>query len=182
LFVVSTSMSVVDRGVENKKRILYTKKVNKFPIPLWCLHAYCYKILECIIVSMRLFRSYKEAHKVLRIPGSYQRGTHGTAETGVTSLKITVHTDSYDKILDNGATIFYVGKGNKPTPAHPAKSQDSKSQDVFRKSIETQNPFPVLHKEGPEVVKLLGQYRVVGLKRATRQGVQFYYAILKSEN
>ncbi len=126
-----------------------------------------------------IFRSYKEAHEQLGIPGSYQRGTHGTAETGVTSLKITVHPDSYDKILDDGKTIYYVGKGNKPTPAHPVKTQQSSEQDVFRTSIETQKKFPVLYKYEPQKVKLLGYYRVVNLKKAQRQGVSFYYAVLK---
>ncbi len=126
-----------------------------------------------------IFRSYKEAHEQLGIPGSYQRGTHGTAETGVTSLKITVHPDSYDKILDDGKTIYYVGKGNKPTPAHPVKTQQSSEQDVFRTSIETQKKFPVLYKYEPHKVKLLGYYRVVNLKKAQRQGVSFYYAVLK---
>lgn len=126
-----------------------------------------------------IFRSYKEAHSYLGIPGSYQRGTYGTAETGVTSLKITAHPDSYDKILDNGQTIYYVGKGNKPTPAHPIKSQNSAKQDVFRKSIETQNSFPVLYKYDAHKVKLLGQYRVENLKKSKREGVTFYYAVLK---
>jgi hypothetical protein len=126
-----------------------------------------------------IFKSYKEAHNYLGIPGSYQRGTHGTAETGVTSLKITAHSDSYDKILDNGETIHYVGKGTKPTPAHPTKTQDSSDQDVFRKSIETQKKFPVLYKYEPHKVKLLGQYRVVGLKKSQRGTIWFYYAVLK---
>jgi hypothetical protein len=126
-----------------------------------------------------IFSSYKEAHEKLNIPGSYQRGTHGTAETGVTSLKITVHPDSYDKILDDGKTIYYVGKGNKPTPAHPVKTQDSAEQNVFRKSIETQRTFPVLYKFASHKVKLLGYYRVENLKKARRGQVQFYYAVLK---
>jgi hypothetical protein len=126
-----------------------------------------------------IFRSYKEAHDKLGIPGSYQRGTHGTGETGVTSLKITVHPDSYDKILDDGKTIYYVGKGNKPTPAHPTKTQDSTQQDVFRKSIETQKKFPVLYKYEPHKVKLLGYYRVDNLKKTKRDNVMFYYAVLK---
>lgn len=125
-----------------------------------------------------IFSSYKEAHEKLKIPGSYQRGTRGTAETGVQSLKITAHPDSYDKILDNGATIYYVGKGNKPTPAHPIRNQNTTQQDVFRKSIETGHTFPVLHKENSKV-KLLGYYKVVGLKRAQRNKVSFYYAVLK---
>jgi len=126
-----------------------------------------------------IFKSYKEAHEHLGIPGSYQRGTHGTPETGVTSLKITVHPESYDKILDDGKTIYYVGKGNKPTPAHPTKSQDLDKQELFKTSIETQKKFPILYKYEPHKVKLLGHYRVVNLKRAKRGDVIFYYAILK---
>jgi hypothetical protein len=126
-----------------------------------------------------IFKSYKEAHEHLGIPGSYQRGTHGTAETGVTSLKITAHPDSYDRILDDGNKIYYVGKGNKPTPAHPVKTQDSSEQDVFRTSIDTQRKFPVLYKYEPQKVKLLGYYRVEGLKKSKRGAVSFYYAILR---
>lgn len=126
-----------------------------------------------------VFKSYKEAHEKLGIPGSYQKGTHGTDKTGVTSLKITVHPESYDKILYNGNTIYYVGKGNKPTPAHPTESQDSGEQGVFKTSIETQKRFPVLYKYGPQKVKLLGYYRVINLKKSRRGGVIFYYAVLK---
>ena len=133
-----------------------------------------------------IYKTYKEAHDNLGIPGSYQRGTHGTAETGVTSLKITAHPDSYDKILDDGQTIYYVGKGNKPTPAHPIKTQPAEEQDVFRKSIETHKKFPVLYKAKPNHVELLGYYTVKdlnvvahGLKKSKRGEVTFYYAILK---
>jgi hypothetical protein len=126
-----------------------------------------------------IYKTYKEAHNHLGIPGSYQRGTHGTAETGVTSLKITSHPDSYDKIIDNGQTIYYVGKGNKPTPAHPIKTQSAEEQYVFRKSIETQKKFPVLYKAKPKQVELLGYYIVKGLKKSKRGAVTFYYAILK---
>jgi hypothetical protein len=126
-----------------------------------------------------IYKTYKEAHNHLGIPGSYQRGTHGTVETGVTSLKITVHPDSYDKIIENGQTIYYVGKGNKPTPAHPIKTQSSEEQDVFRKSIETQKKFPVLYKAKPNHVELLGYYTVKDLKKSKRDAVTFYYAILE---
>ena len=126
-----------------------------------------------------MFKSYKEAHEKLKIPGSYQRGTHGTKETGITSLKITAHPESYDKILNNGSTIYYVGKGNKPTPAHPVRSQDSEQQDVFRTSIATKKPFPVLYKSAPQKIELLGYYRVIGLKKARRNNVSFYYAVLE---
>lgn len=126
-----------------------------------------------------IYKSYKEAHEKLGIPGSYQRGTHGTAQSGVTSLKITAHKNSYDRILDDGKTIYYVGKGNKPTPAHPTADQSSEQQDVFRTSMTLNNKFPVLYKSEPNKVELLGYYRVEDLKKAKRQGVSFYYAVLR---
>lgn len=128
---------------------------------------------------MTIYKSYKEAHEKLGIPGSYQRGTIGTAETGVQSLKITGHPDSYDKILENGKRILYVGRGNKPTPAHPVRDQDSSDQDLFRTSIRTKTPFPVLYKSAPQHIKLLGYYKVIAVKQAQRKGVKFYYAELQ---
>jgi len=74
-----------------------------------------------------------------------------------------------------------VGKGNKPTPAHPIKTQESAQQDLFRTSIETKKKFPVLHKYEPNMVKLLGYYTVVDVKKSKRGNVTFYYAILKRQ-
>ena len=128
---------------------------------------------------MTIYKTYKEAHEKLGIPGSYQRGTIGTSETGVQSLKITDHPDSYDRILENGKRILYVGKGNKPTPAHPVRNQELSNQDIFRTSIRTKTPFPVLHKSAPNHVELLGYYRVKSLKRGLKEGVHFYYAEIK---
>ncbi len=125
-----------------------------------------------------IYRTYKEAHEKLKIPGSYQRGTIGTAETGIQSLKITDHPDSYDRILENGRRILYVGRGNKDTPAHPFKNQLAEQQAPFKTSILTQNTFPVLHKIKQGQVELLGYYRVTALKRVTRKGIQMYYAEL----
>ena len=128
---------------------------------------------------MTIYKTYKEAHEKLGIPGSYQRGTIGTAETGVQSLKITADPNSYDKILENGKRILYVGRGNKPTPAHPVRDQDSSDQDLFRTSIRTKTPFPVLYKPAPHHVELLGYYKVIVVKQAQRKGVKFYYAELQ---
>ncbi len=128
---------------------------------------------------MTIYKTYKEAHEKLGIPGSYQRGTIGTNETGVQSLKITADPNSYDKILENGKRILYVGRGNKPTPAHPVRDQDSSDQGIFRQSIKTKTPFPVLYKSAIQKVELLGYYRVIALKQAQRNNVKFYYAELE---
>ncbi len=130
-------------------------------------------------MSKTVYKTYKEAHEKLGIPGSYQRGTIGTAETGVQSLKITDHENSYDKILENGKRILYVGKGNKTTPAHPVLDQNTTKQDVFRTSIQTKKSFPILHKSEKDHVELLGYYIVKSLKKVHRKGVQFYYAELE---
>ncbi len=128
---------------------------------------------------MVIYKTYKEAHEKLDIPGSYQRGTIGTAETGVQSLKITNHPDSYDRILENGKRILYVGKGNKISPAHPIKNQALSDQELFITSIRIKNNFPVLYKAAPNNVKLLGYYTVSGIKKSTKKGINFYYAELK---
>jgi hypothetical protein len=52
------------------------------------------------------FRTYRDAHLALGIPGSHMVGTQGTASTGVRSLKLTCHEDSRDELLDCGATIM----------------------------------------------------------------------------
>jgi hypothetical protein len=99
------------------------------------------------------FRTYRDAHVALRIPGSHMVGTQGTPRTGVRSLKLTCHEDSRDELLDGGATIMcdhtcacsrrrdvlrrYVGRGVKPSPANPVAHQSSADQDVFRTSINT---------------------------------------------
>ena len=109
------------------------------------------------------FRTYRDAHVALRIPGSHMVGTQGTPRTGVRSLKLTCHDDSRDELLDGGATIMctrchqpaatnllpptycrscdvlrrYVGRGVKPSPANPIAHQSSADQDVFRTSIAT---------------------------------------------
>ena len=52
------------------------------------------------------FRTYRDAHASLGIPGSHMVGTQGTASTGVRSLKLTCHDDSRDELLDGGARIM----------------------------------------------------------------------------
>jgi hypothetical protein len=101
------------------------------------------------------FRTYRDAHASLGIPGSHMVGTQGTASTGVRSLKLTCHDDSRDELLDGGARIMcgtryslhtectcnmlcmYVGRGVKPSPANPVADQMLADQELFRTSIKT---------------------------------------------
>ena len=52
------------------------------------------------------FRTYRDAHVSLAIPGSHMVGTQGSASSGVRSLKLTCHDDSRDELLDGGTRIM----------------------------------------------------------------------------
>ena len=107
------------------------------------------------------FRTYRDAHACLGIPGSHMVGTQGTGKSGVRSLKLTCHDGSRDELLEGGERIMYeialppqhnsmrlgdhasdtvcmyVGRGVKPSPANPVADQASHDQDLFRTSIAT---------------------------------------------
>ncbi len=53
------------------------------------------------------FRTYRDAHASLGIPGSYMVGTQGTGKSGVRSLKLTCHDGSRDELLEGGQRIMY---------------------------------------------------------------------------
>jgi hypothetical protein len=53
------------------------------------------------------FRTYRDAHSCLGIPGSYMVGTQGTGKSGVRSLKLTCHDGSRDELLGGGERIMY---------------------------------------------------------------------------
>ncbi len=53
------------------------------------------------------FRTYRDAHACLGIPGSHMVGTQGTAKSGVRSLKLTCHDGSRDELLEGGERIMY---------------------------------------------------------------------------
>ena len=95
---------------------------------------------------MEFFQSYKEAHEALRIPGSFQRGTIGSAETGILSLKLTENPKSLDRVSMDFERIYYVGIGKKSSQGEPAEDQTLDKQQPFFKSLRTQTPFPVLIK------------------------------------
>ena len=53
------------------------------------------------------FRTYRDAHACLGIPGSHMVGTQGTGKSGVRSLKLTCHDGSRDELLKGGERIMY---------------------------------------------------------------------------
>lgn len=113
---------------------------------------------------MRFYSSYKDAHDALGIPGSWQRGTIGSPETGITSIKLTANPKSYDKISRDMQTIYYVGRGKKASPGQPVSFQQKKDQLPFYKSLATGNPVHVMMKLKPGFVAYLGTYKVVSVR------------------
>ena len=121
------------------------------------------------------FHSYKEAHQKLQIKGSYQRGTIGNDQEGITSLKLTENPKSYDRIQGDLRQIWYVGKGKKSSQGEPAIDQRQEEQTPFFRSLELGNEFPILMKLKPSLVVFLGYYRVVQVrKKKTLKNIHYF--------
>lgn len=124
---------------------------------------------------MKVFHSYKEAHKALHISGSFQRGTQGTAEKGITSLKLTYNPKSLDRLSLDLNEIYYVGIGKKSSQGEPAENQTREDQAPFFTSLRTQTPFPVLLKLKAGVVLYNGTYQVHSIHtKLSPQGFTYY--------
>lgn len=127
------------------------------------------------------FTSYKEAHSVLKIPGSWQRGTQGNKQTGISSLKITQNPKSLDRISDDLSTVFYVGIGKKSSQGEPAKDQQKEDQEPFFVSRKLQNEIPILIKIKPGVVYYAGLYKVKQIQeKISPKGILYFEIVLKN--
>jgi hypothetical protein len=127
---------------------------------------------------MRYFSSYKEAHEQLHLPGSWQRGTQGNKETGITSLKLTANPKSLDKVSKDLTRIYYVGRGEKGSPGEPIESQRFEDQEAFQTSLKTQKPIPILVKVKTGLVIYLGNYKVIAVRRVPAFTVSYYQITL----
>ncbi len=123
------------------------------------------------------YSSYKEAHEALKLPGSYQRGTQGNAEHGITSIKLIENPRSLDRISRDFSTIYYVGVGEKSSQGEPAAHQLKEDQTPFFVSLKKQNPVPVLIKLGSGVVMYAGDYKVKRIYRRISPRAKHYYEI-----
>jgi hypothetical protein len=126
-----------------------------------------------------LFTSYKEAHEALQIPGSYQRGTQGSKDEGIISLKMTNNPSSLDKISDDLSTVFYVGIGKKSSQGEPSEDQTLEDQEPFFTSKAKQNAIPILIKLESGTVYYAGTFRVKTIrKQVSPKGFQYYEIVL----
>ncbi len=124
---------------------------------------------------MQFFASYKEAHEQLQLPGSWQQGSIGNEETGITSIKLTANPKSLDRISIDFKTIYYVGKGEKSSPGEPLENQRKSDQAAFYKSLTTGNSIAVLMKLKSGFIAYLGDYKVVSVRRVPQiKDVDFY--------
>ena len=127
------------------------------------------------------FSSYKEAHDVLKIPGSYQRGTQGNKTTGITSLKMTNNPKSLDKISDDLSMVFYVGIGKKSSQGEPKEDQTKEDQEPFFVSLSKQNLIPILIKLESGSIYYAGLFKVKSLhKQTSPKGIKYYEILLQS--
>jgi hypothetical protein len=123
------------------------------------------------------YSSYKEAHEALKLPGSYQRGTQGNPEEGITSIKLTENPRSLDRISRDFNTIYYVGIGEKSSQGEPAVHQTKEDQSPFFVSLKKQNAVPVLIKLNSGVVMYAGDYKVKRIYRRISPRAKHYYEI-----
>lgn len=128
------------------------------------------------------FHSYKEAHEKLKIPGSWQKGTHGNKQTGITSLKITYNPSSLDRVSQDLSTVYYVGIGKKTSQGEPAENQSKENQEPFFVSKETQNLIPVLIKLKAGLVYFPGYYQVKKIQVKRSPSLFSYYQIILTGN
>jgi hypothetical protein len=127
-----------------------------------------------------LFKSYEDAHLMLELPGSHTREINGTDADGISSLKLTDHSDTYNRCTHNNRVIYYVGAGRTRSPGHPSGNQSEYKQIPFRRSWMLQNPFPVLRKKYDDTVVLLGYYYVDGIsKRVGNEGFAYFQIMLR---
>lgn len=123
------------------------------------------------------YSSYKEAHEALHLPGSYQRGTQGNQEDGITSIKLTENPRSLDRISRDFNTIYYVGIGEKSSQGEPSEHQTKQDQTPFFVSLKKQNTVPVLIKLSSGVVMYAGDYKVKRIYRRISPRAKHYYEI-----
>ncbi len=124
------------------------------------------------------FSSYKEAHEVLKLPGSWQRGTQGNKTTGISSLKMTNNPDSLDEISHDLSHVFYVGIGKKSSQGEPAANQQREEQEPFFVSKRLKKKIPILIKLGPHTVFFAGYYQVKAIREKTSPKGFVYYEIM----
>lgn len=127
------------------------------------------------------FSSYKEAHKALKIPGSWQRGTQGNKTTGISSLKMTNNPESLDLISDDLSLVFYVGIGKKSSQGEPAADQHLEDQAPFLTSKRLQNRIPILIKLQSGLVFYAGLFKVKAIRTQVSPKQFRYYQIVLTQ-
>ena len=121
------------------------------------------------------FQSFEDAHMQLGLPGSPLYNLIVSKSGEILSLKITDDLNSYNKILNNGNVIWYVGVGIKSATGSPIGNQNEESQLPFFSSKTYGSVFPIL-RERRGMVEVMGNYRIVDIvKKISFSGFAYYH-------
>jgi len=129
----------------------------------------------------RVFRSYLEAHVAMNLAGSDNDEIIGD-EQGISSLKLTDHPDSYNRVTSLGRIISCIGVGRCKSPGHPRGNQMEHAQTPFIVTWHHSLRFPVLNKKENGAVLLLGYYYITGMrKRMGNEGFSYFEFVLRRD-
>jgi len=111
----------------------------------------------------------------LGLEGSPRYNVIGSDERGIISLKITDSPYTYNRILNSGNIVWFVGVGVKSADGVPIGNQVEDKQVPFLKRKKDGGVFPILRDNGRGVY-VMGNYRVIDLvKKVTGSGFIYYH-------
>lgn len=126
-------------------------------------------------MSLTHFESFEDAHMKLGLEGSPRYNVIGSDERGIISLKITDSPYTYNRILNSGNIVWFVGVGVKSADGVPIGNQVEDKQVPFLKRKKDGGVFPILRDNGRGVY-VMGNYRVIDLvKKVTGSGFIYYH-------
>ena len=111
----------------------------------------------------------------LSLPGSPRYSVNVSKSGEISSVKIIDSFNSYNKILNNGNVVWYIGFGIKTPTGSPIGNQLEESQLAFFSTKENRSFFPIL-RERRGMVEIMGNYRIVDIvKKTSFSGFAYYH-------
>ena len=111
----------------------------------------------------------------LGLTGSPRYSVNVSKSGEISSVKIIDSFNTYNKILNNGNVVGYIGMGMKTATGSPIGNQLEESQLAFFSTKENRTVFPIL-RERRGMVEIMGNYRVVDIvKKTSFSGFAYYH-------
>jgi hypothetical protein len=121
------------------------------------------------------FQSFEDAHMSLGLAGSPRYSINVSSSGEILSLKLIDSFNSYNKILNNGNVVWYIGFGMKNVQGSPIGNQNEEAQLPFFSSKMYGSFFPIL-RERRGMVEIMGNYRIVDIvKKISFSGFAYYH-------